>query len=469
MLPVRTAAQHYSVTWKKFISNDDTKLEVIGKLNTKHSDGSGNSYWSVGCETLDRDFATFDNYKQYVGELGVGYARIQSGWAKCEQEKGKYNFEWLDTIVDGLIEEGIKPWICLCYGNPIYNNSNIDLGAKLFIKDKNATEGWCRYVEATVKRYKGKVSMYEVWNEPNLNKDISEDYAILFDKTVKSIRKYDQDVKIAGISLAGISPSQAKDILENIKKLGDLKYLDYVTFHPYVLNPDDATRTILALREVVNSYNPETMILQGETGCPSILEHGHALSYHEWTEYSQVKWDLRRMANDFMLGIPSSIFTIVDLQYKNWMLQSFGLLRMNLAQEFIYKRPSFYGVMHMINLLTTEMTPYSNGISIKSNTDKGIAFTGIKKNDNLAGIMLWYCDDIPGDSLEKDRVSLSVTGLDIHNPVLVDPITGRVYAINGFQKWNTNDHYEFKINNFPIWDSPLFIIDKSAIDFSPIL
>lgn len=53
----------------------------------------------MGCETLDRDYSIFDNYKQYVGETGVGYARLQSGWAKSEPEKGKYNFEWLDAQV----------------------------------------------------------------------------------------------------------------------------------------------------------------------------------------------------------------------------------------------------------------------------------------------------------------------------------------------------------------------------------
>ena len=82
------------------------------------SDLSKPSWWSVGSETLDRDYAKFDNYVQYMGETGVGYARLQSGWAKSEPKKGKYNFGWIDHQVDALIEQGIHPWICLCYGNP---------------------------------------------------------------------------------------------------------------------------------------------------------------------------------------------------------------------------------------------------------------------------------------------------------------------------------------------------------------
>ena len=139
----------YSVTWQQFNVHTPPLLQ-IGVLATKPADGTGNSRWSVGCETLDRDYADFSKYKQYVGELGVGYARIQSGWAKCEQEKGKYDFAWLDKIVDGLNEEGVRPWMCLCYGNPIYGVDR-NLGAGLFIKEE-VMKAWCKYVRETLQR-----------------------------------------------------------------------------------------------------------------------------------------------------------------------------------------------------------------------------------------------------------------------------------------------------------------------------
>lgn len=74
----------YSVTWRNF-NIYSTKLPEAGKLAVKPADGSGDSRWSVGCETLDRDYADFNNYKKYVGELGVGYARIQSGCASATE------------------------------------------------------------------------------------------------------------------------------------------------------------------------------------------------------------------------------------------------------------------------------------------------------------------------------------------------------------------------------------------------
>ena len=54
--------------------------------------------------------------------------RIQSGWERTEQEKGVYDFEWLDSIVDNLLERGLVPWINLVYGNGLYD----DDAAKVF-------------------------------------------------------------------------------------------------------------------------------------------------------------------------------------------------------------------------------------------------------------------------------------------------------------------------------------------------
>ena len=82
-------AQHWSLTWKK-LQTVSPGLEQIGQVATASSRELANPRWSVGCECLDREYADFSAYKPYVGELGVGAARIQSGWARCEQEKGKY-------------------------------------------------------------------------------------------------------------------------------------------------------------------------------------------------------------------------------------------------------------------------------------------------------------------------------------------------------------------------------------------
>ncbi len=135
--------KYRSITWEGFQASGP-ELKQIGLLAVRHAKDIESSPWSVGCETLDRDQARFSVYKDYVGELGVKYGRLQSGWAKCEQQKDVYDFAWLDECVYGLVEQGVQPWMCLCYGNPIYG-SDRHLGAGLAALTDNE-EGNCRRI-----------------------------------------------------------------------------------------------------------------------------------------------------------------------------------------------------------------------------------------------------------------------------------------------------------------------------------
>jgi len=87
-----------SITWERFNASGP-ELKPLGLLAVRHAEDIDSSPWSVGCETLDRDQARFRVYEDYVGELGVKHARLQSGWAKCEKQQGIYDFAWLDEGV----------------------------------------------------------------------------------------------------------------------------------------------------------------------------------------------------------------------------------------------------------------------------------------------------------------------------------------------------------------------------------
>ena len=79
----------------------------------------------------------------------VKWIRLQSGWARTEKEKGIYDFAWLDDIVDNLIVRGLKPWMCLAYGNGIYTaEANKIFGAVGCppIETERERCAWDRYV-----------------------------------------------------------------------------------------------------------------------------------------------------------------------------------------------------------------------------------------------------------------------------------------------------------------------------------
>ena len=454
--------KHQAVTWEK-IKATGPALQSIGFLATRSSREIRSSPWSVGCETLDRDYARFSSYKDYVGELGVKHARLQSGWAACEKDKGVYHFEWLDACVRGLAGQGVEPWISLSYGNPIYK-SELDLGAGVFT-DEETMAAWCRYVEATVARYKDVVTEWEVWNEPKHSESPAA-YANLLIRSIESIKKVQPNATILGFTVHGFAPGEVlkfpRAVFEILKAKNQADIVDYVTYHPYTPNPDACYPMVDGLAELARSYNPRIRIYQGESGCPSILEWGHAMNNLPWTETSQAKWDLRRMAGDRARGIRSSIFTMVDLRYPS-MLQSFGLLRANLAHEVIYKRPSFHGVQHLAGFFDDSVEP-AGLLAHAATGPRTMAVAGFRKQGSSV-LLVWYDDRIPSDDLHWDLVDLTVEQAHFKDPVYVEMISGKVCEIAKANWHDTLAGVAFA--NLPVWDSPVMIAERSQVPLAP--
>ena len=139
------------------------RLHYEGKLPTFAATDIPRSRIGIGFEKLDRD--VFDPEKAYdkVARIGIKKIRIQSGWARTEKSEGVYDFAWLDAIVDNLRSRGMEPWICLCYGNPIYTElAKLRFGAVGCppISTEREMDAWLAYVSATVAHFNGRVSIF---------------------------------------------------------------------------------------------------------------------------------------------------------------------------------------------------------------------------------------------------------------------------------------------------------------------
>ncbi|HTL07841.1 MAG TPA: hypothetical protein VL307_06275, partial [Chitinophagaceae bacterium] len=62
-----------------------TSLPFAGMVKHRNATEIAGSNWLIGCETLDRDFADYDQYKEYLNPLGIKRLRLQGGWAKTEK------------------------------------------------------------------------------------------------------------------------------------------------------------------------------------------------------------------------------------------------------------------------------------------------------------------------------------------------------------------------------------------------
>ena len=73
---------------------DRNKIERIGFLGHLASSEVGESYVSIGFEGLDRDLFKPERCYDPLAATGIKHARCQTGWAKCEREKGVYDFSF---------------------------------------------------------------------------------------------------------------------------------------------------------------------------------------------------------------------------------------------------------------------------------------------------------------------------------------------------------------------------------------
>lgn len=138
-------------------------------------------------------------------KTGVKYARCQTGWAKCEKEKGVYDFSWLDSITDNLIRRGIKPWFNVGFGNPIYMDNipnETAVGCVPLFYGDETVNAWKNYIHALTEHFSSRVQYYEIWNEANTEhfwypqKPSGKEYAKLVNMTAHIIRTVQPDSKI---------------------------------------------------------------------------------------------------------------------------------------------------------------------------------------------------------------------------------------------------------------------------------
>ena len=87
--------------------------------------------------------------------------------------------------------------------------------------------------------------------------------------------------------------------------------------------------------------------------------------------------------------------------------------------------------------------------------------TGLKDGENVVGVMYYYSDNAPSSSLDWDSITFTIKNLKIKNPVFVEPITGKVFNLNLYH-YSPNSP-DTKYTNLPVWDSPVMIMDRSAL------
>ena len=450
-------------------------MERVGTLRPRSVSDIRDSNWTLGCETIERGYADFWQYADYLAPLGIKTIRIQTGWARCEPEPGKFDFAWLDRIVDFAVGKGLNVLLETSYGNPAYPGAGgWDLGAG-FPTSEEGLAAWDRWVETLSSHYKGRVRDWAMWNEPDIRNPAlpghetaktPQDIARFNVRTAKIIKRIIPDARIAGLSLATLSDAFFEDCLKAMGE--DVKMFDWFIYHGYTPAPENAYVAVEKLKSVLKKYHPAAKLRQGENGCPSELATRFALSGIVWSEHSQAKWDMRRMLGDLGHDVESSVFTICDFTHKGREVNRKGLLRATAGKKVIAVKRAYYAVQNVAAVFDSDLARVAEPAI--TNVDATVAYYEYRRRDGVPVYAFWTCGEIsngtvdevcysrPGDSFATRPTVFSVKGAPLADPVWVDLLTGRVYA---FPKGNvrTADGETYYLD-VPAYDSPCLLTER---------
>ena len=472
-------------------------MKRIGTLRPRSTDEIKSSNWVIGCETLDRDYANFDEYKRFLKPLGIKALRLQGGWAKCEREKGKYDFAWLDKQVDYALANGIAPTIETSYGNPIYEGGGEPNLAGGFPTGKGL-EAWDAWVRAMARHFRGRVRDWLMWNEPDnalyQNPDMPRLTAELNVRTAKIILADIPDARIGAICASTYKGEEAEKTFGGILDfMGDFRdKFTWIVYHSYGNCPDEAYSHVEELKKILAKRGvPATKLWQGESGCPSQATGCGALAKERWTEYSQAKWDMRRMLGDLGHGVRSLVYSISDLQYSNYLGKgrtrhnAKGLLRTNSKCEVIAVKRAYYAVQNVVSVfddtlsLVKEPQLYNDDPTLaayeyaKADGRRIYVFWSFAANctldprDKGVPMKFWHPFVVkyerPGETFDTmPRVFRMLDAAPLKEPVWVDLFTGGVYEFPAENMVVNSEGVAYV--DVPVYDSPCLLAEKSALE-----
>jgi len=444
----------------------NTTWKETGTIKTRNAKDIQSSTWSIGGETLDRDYTDYQSYKKYLGPLGAKRIRLQGGWAKCEKVKGVYNFTWLDSIIPDAASRGVFPWVELSYGNPIYSGGGEAKLAGHIPTSPEALQAWDAWVKAMVSRYKAYVPEWEIWNEPDLNpahtgKEIGEFYL----RTAKIVRTIQPEARLIALGMASVTKIEfVKDFMEYLKANNGLDYVNIFTYHGYSPNPDLSYHKIEEMRKLVWSYKPDVVFMQGENGAPSTAKPIGAMREFDWSELTQAKWDLRRMLGDHGRGIATNLFTISDIHYApgDHMvgINTKGILKTNPDKTIERPKLAYKAAQFVFSLFDNSMSR-DTVTKINTTQHQQSFFSYNHKKRGGTVITIWQAEDRPAETYEPKLTTITVEGGHFQKPVFADLVTGKIYELPK-ETWRKEGN-KYIFSNIPVTDYPMVIADASSI------
>ena len=276
-----------------------------------------------------------------IKKSGAAFVRMDFLWDDIEQQKGNFNFDKYDQIVELCTEENIRILGILDYC--------ASWAGKAWNWPPDNLDDFVNFCAKVVDRYKDRIKYWEIWNEPDSKdywqpQDDMKKYTELLKRSYVALKKVDPSCKIV---LGGMT-SEGFYAIKRIYQNGGKEYFDILNIHPFVnpLQPRDFKRIYFILKNLerlqVQYSDSAKKIWFTEIGCPGI---GRDIESKGWwegkspTEKQQAEY-LRRIYTDLIdLSNVEKIFWAFFRDNKDHFkndVDYFGLIRWDFSKKRSY-------------------------------------------------------------------------------------------------------------------------------------
>lgn len=255
-------------------------------------------------------------------------------WKLTEPEEGKFDFTYSDRMVDMALRNGIRvlPVVQGAFlvkkgeegGQGYQPKWVLDKSTKRsdlpdWLRSRNlymAPESvWRAHLRALVEHFKGRITHYELFNEPNLYMKV-DDYVKYVAQARDVVKKTDPAARMVGICSTGDLGGDMAGYVNACLGAGIMENLDIISFHPYdaphlaAVTPAD--RQIEGLRESVKKFTKRDYPLWNSE---IYYLRGPDKNYFESTQYNvyHAPW---RLLTDLGEGVSQSMGPYSDTLFK---------------------------------------------------------------------------------------------------------------------------------------------------------
>ena len=211
-------------------------------------------------------YGTCNSRPDYMAPLaasGLRWVRVGAfSWANCEAEPGQRDYAAAEAALTATKREGLAV-IGEMSGNPGWATTN---GSRL--APPKDWQAWERHVEQVVTRFRDRVHVWEIWNEPDIGQfwtGTAEEYVLLLKHAYLGAKRADPDCLVMSAGLDGGGEKYLARLLE----LGAGEYCDLVGGHPYAGSAELADFRMAIMRRILAFHKLDKPLWITEIGWQS--------------------------------------------------------------------------------------------------------------------------------------------------------------------------------------------------------